>query len=40
MNTDLTLSFLNSMVSSDSSYSTLLDMISEMDLEVISTQQL
>jgi hypothetical protein len=40
MNTDSTLSFINSMMSSDSSYSTLLDIICEMDLEVISTQQL
>ena len=40
MNTDSTLSFINSMMSSDSSYSTLLDIICEMDLEIISTQQL
>ena len=40
MYTDSTLSFISSMVSSDSSYSTLLDMICEMDLEVIATQQL
>ena len=40
MNTESTLSFISSMVSSDSSYSTLLDMINEMDLEIISTQLL
>ena len=40
MNNDSTLSFINSMMSSDSSYSTLLDMICDMDLEIISTQQL
>ena len=40
MNTESTLSFISSLVSSDSSYSTLLDMINEMDLEIISTQLL
>ena len=40
MNTDTTLSFISSMISSDSSYSTLLDMINDMDLEIISTQLL
>lgn len=40
MNTDLTFSFLSSMMSSDQSYSTLVDMINEMDLELIATQQL
>lgn len=40
MNTESTLSFINSMLSSDSSYSTLLDMINDMDLEIISTQLL
>ena len=40
MNTDSTLSILSSLVSSDPSYSTLLDMICDMDLEIISTQQL
>ena len=40
MNTESALSFINSMISSDSSYSTLLDMICDMDLEVIATQQL
>ena len=40
MNTESTLSFISSMISSDSSYSTLLDMINDMDLEIISTQLL
>ena len=40
MNTESTLSFITSMMSSDSSYSTLLDMINDMDLEIISTQLL
>ena len=34
MNTDNTLSYISSMISSDDSYRTLLDMISEMDLEL------
>ncbi len=34
MNTDNTLAYISSMLSSDDSYSTLLDMISEMDLEL------
>ncbi len=35
MKTDSTLAFIGSMVSSDSSYSVLMDMISEMDLEIM-----
>lgn len=35
MNTDNTLSFISSMISSESSYMTLVDMINEMDLEVM-----
>ena len=34
MNTDNTLAYINSMASSEDSYRTLLDMISEMDLEM------
>ena len=34
MNTDNTLSYISSMISSEDSYRTLLDMISEMDLEL------
>ena len=34
MNTDNTLSFISSMISSDASYRTLVDMIDEMGLEV------
>ena len=34
MNTDNTLAYISSMMSSDDSYRTLLDMISEMDLEL------
>ena len=34
MNTDNTLAYISSMFSSEDSYSTLLDMISEMDLEL------
>ena len=34
MNTDNALSFISSMISSESSYRTLVDMISEMDLEL------
>ena len=34
MNTDNTLSYISSMISSDDSYRTLLDMINEMDLEL------
>ena len=35
MNTDNTLAFLSSMVSSDASYNALMDMINEMDLELM-----
>ena len=34
MNTDNALSFISSMISSETSYMTLVDMIQEMDLEV------
>ena len=40
MNTDATISMLCEMMSSDSSFNTLVDMINDMDLELISTQQL
>ncbi len=40
MNTDNALAFLSSLSSSDSSYRTLVDMINDMDLEIIATQQL
>lgn len=40
MNTDSTLFLLNSLMASDSAYTTLVDMINEMDLELIATQQL
>jgi len=40
MNTDTALSFISSMISSESSYRTLVDMINDMDLEIIATQQL
>ncbi len=40
MNTDNALAFLSSLASSDSSYRTLVDMINDMDLEIIATQQL
>lgn len=35
MNTDITLSFISSMISSEASYMTLVDMINEMDLELM-----
>ncbi len=35
MNTDNTLSFISSMISSETSYRTLVDMIDEMGLEVM-----
>ena len=35
MNTDTTLSYISSMISSESSYRTLVDMIDEMGLEVM-----
>ena len=35
MDTDNTLAFISSMVSSDASYKALIDMINEMDLEVM-----
>jgi hypothetical protein len=35
MNTDNTLSFISSMISSEASYRTLVDMIDEMGLEVM-----
>lgn len=34
MNTDNTLSYISSMISSESSFMTLVEMISEMDLEL------
>lgn len=34
MNTDNTLAYISSMISSEESYRTLLDIISEMDLEL------
>ena len=40
MNTDATLSFISSIISSESSYKTLVDMINDMDLKIIATQQL
>lgn len=40
MNTDTALAFISSMISSESSYRTLIDMINDMDLEIIATQQL
>lgn len=35
MNTDNTLAFISSMISSESSYKALVDMIDEMDLEIM-----
>ena len=35
MNTDNTLAFISSMISSEASYKTLVDMIKDMELEVI-----
>lgn len=35
MNTDNTLAFISTIVSSDSSYRALVDMINEMDLEIM-----
>ncbi len=35
MKTDSTLAFISSMVSSDASYTVLMDMINEMDLEIM-----
>ncbi len=35
MNTENTLAFINSMISSETSYRTLVDMINEMDLELM-----
>jgi hypothetical protein len=35
MNTDNTLAFISTMISSESSYRALVDMINEMDLEVM-----
>ena len=35
MNTDLTFANISSMISSEASYRTLLDMINEMDLELM-----
>lgn len=35
MNTDNTLARINSMITSESSYMTLIDMINEMDLELM-----
>ena len=35
MNTDNTLSYISAMLSSDTSYRALLDMIDEMDLEIM-----
>lgn len=35
MNTDNTLAFIGSMISSESSYRTLLEMINDMDLELM-----
>lgn len=35
MNTDNTLAFISSMISSDASYMTLVDMINDMDLELM-----
>lgn len=35
MNTDNTLSFISSMISSEASYQALMDMINEMDLEIM-----
>ena len=35
MNTDNTLSFISSMISSEASYKTLVDMINDMELEVM-----
>lgn len=35
MNTDNTLAFISSMISSDASYRTLIDMINDMDLELM-----
>lgn len=34
MNTDNTIAYISSMISSESSYKTLVDMINEMDLEL------
>ena len=35
MNTENTLAFINSMISSETSYRTLVEMINEMDLELM-----
>jgi hypothetical protein len=35
MNTDNALAFISSMISSETSYNTLMDMINEMDLELM-----
>lgn len=35
MNTDNTLAFISSMISSETSYKTLVDMINDMDLELL-----
>lgn len=35
MNTDNTLAFISTMISSESSYKALVDMINEMDLEIL-----
>jgi hypothetical protein len=35
MNTDNTLAFISTMISSESSYKALMDMINEMDLEIM-----
>lgn len=40
MNTDNALAFLSSLTSSDASYRTLIEMIDDMGLEIIATQQL
>ena len=40
MNTDNALAFISSLTSSDSSYRTLMEMIDDMGLEIIATQQL
>ena len=40
MNTDNTLAFISSLTSSDASYRTLIEMIDDMGLEIIATQQL
>ena len=38
MNTEITLTAIRSMISSESSYMTLMDMINEMDLELCDIQ--